>query len=813
MPTEYRKFDKRLLNVSEAIEKLLSEEENTSELEQIESWLNTQLGKIKLQRIKESNILKDQSYDRNLWQDGIMILNSAMEIIHYSGFKNYFSSSTFNYSRKFKFTEFIHDTDRESFEEAFSHALSHLKNETIEIDLKTGVGNLNRCELEIDIESSNINSDRYILYFRFMESNDIQAFDYQSIVFENLPDMDVYLYDKDYRYILCGGREKEKFNLNNSDFIGKKMFDVFDKQTQRRVFPFYNKALNGEYTEGEVRYRENVYYIVAAPVKNHQSKTIAGILISQNVTNDKLLEENLIKSKEQAQKADKAKSIFIANMSHEIRTPLNSILGFTEQLEKTELNQKQEKLINLIKNASDHLLYLVTEIVFLFKLGMDKVYLENIPFSVNDIFVELEEVFSQQTEKKSLDFEIIKDKKLPQVLRGDPFRLKQILMNLLVNAIKYTDKGKITLICEVQKETKGRAEVLFKVSDTGIGISDKDLPYIFDVFEQGNKRTEKIRGGAGLGLGICNRLVNLLKGDIWVESKLNLGSTFFVSLPFKKASVDQLKEREQQFDLAEKLLKGKKILLADDDDHNLILAEMLLKNWRTDYTLVKNGMEAITKLSSEKFDLVLLDIHMPEKDGVQVVKNMHSDNTAINYKTPAVALTANALKSDIHKYLKAGFDDYVIKPFKENELYNKLCNILGIKSEEIKKTNQEKPPMEEKSIYTEDKFNVQELKKAAGNDNSFYNMMLDNFIKNAGTMLKAFNSSLKIKNWQEIGEKAHKAIPSFKFFGLTNLASNFEKIEDLALRKKHFEELPELTNQTILEIEKVIKKAETAKTE
>ncbi len=809
MPTEYLKFDRKLLSISETIENLLlDEEKNAAGLEQIESWLSTQLGKIRLQKLNDSTLIADQDDDKNFWQDGIMVLNSAMEIVHYSGFKNYFSGSTFNSSEKFTLIDFIDEKDKENFRNVFSNSTVQLKNSIIEVDLKTGVGNINRCELEIDIESGNPNNDRYIIYFRFLESDDIQAYDYQSIVFDNLPDMDVFLFDKEYRYILCGGREKEKFNQKNSDFLGKKMFEVLDKQTQRRIFPFYNKALNGEYTEGEVRYRNNVYYVVAAPVKNHQNKTIAGIIILQNVTNDKLLEENLIKGKEQAQKADKAKSIFIANMSHEIRTPLNSIMGFTEQLEKANLSTQQQKLVNLIKNASDHLLYLVTEIVFLFKLGMDKVYIENLAFSTNDILSELEEIFTQQTAKKNLEFQILKDKNIPQVLTGDPFRLKQILMNLLVNAIKYTDKGKITLSCEIQKETKNMAEIVFKVTDTGIGISEKDLPYIFDVFEQGNKRTEKIRGGAGLGLGICNRLVTLLKGEIWVESKLNTGSTFSVMLPFKKSSADKLKSPEQQFDIHSEFLKNKKILLADDDDHNLILAEMILKNWKTNYTLVKDGKEALEKISDEKFDVILLDIHMPRKDGVQVVKNIHSDNTAINFKTPALALTANALKSDIHKYLKAGFDDYIIKPFKENELYNKLCNILGLDAGNDTKDKKNDAYME---VSTEDIFNVTELKKAAGNDTAFFNMMLDNFTNNAQNVSDAFTSGLNNSDWEEIGEKAHKAIPSFKYFGLYSLASDFEKIENLALREKQFDKLPELIEQIILKINQAIGKATASK--
>lgn len=270
------------------------------------------------------------------------------------------------------------------FNSAFLEALSEKKNTKAEVLLKTGINRQRECVLEFDMLASNTDNNRVIVYYSFKDLQHVHLADFQSIVLNNLPGMDVFLFDSEYRYILAGGKEKEKYNLTNSSFIGKTLFDVYKKQDQRRYFQFYNKAINGEFTEGEVRYKKDVYYIAAAPVKNIEGNTVAGILISQNVTKDKILEDKLIKSTEEAQRANKAKSIFLANMSHEIRTPLNSIIGFTDQLKKTKLDEQQQKFISLINHSSEHLLYLVNEIVFLFKLGMDKVYIEKPAFRLKN---------------------------------------------------------------------------------------------------------------------------------------------------------------------------------------------------------------------------------------------------------------------------------------------------------------------------------------------------------------------------------------------------------------------------------------------
>jgi signal transduction histidine kinase/CheY-like chemotaxis protein len=618
--------------------------------------------------------------------------------------------------------------------------------------------------------------------------------------------MDIHLFDRNYRYLFTAGKEKEKHNLTSFDFIGKTMFEVMDKKTVRSVYPFYNKALNGEMNEGEVRYKDNIYSIIAIPVKDQQNNTIAGILIFQNITSDKLLEEELKKEKEDAQKADKYKSIFIANMSHEIRTPLNTIIGFSDQIEKTGLTPEQSKYFSFIKKASEHLLHLVNEVVFLFKIGMGKVLIENIPFSLNELFEELENIFSIQAREKNIDFEVQKEVTVPDLLVGDPYRLRQVLTNLLVNAIKYTDRGKILLKYTLQKDSISEIQLIFEVNDTGTGISKKDLSKIFKVFEQGAGHFKNSKTGAGLGLSICKELISLLNGKIEVESKLNAGSSFKVTLPFRKVSTEVVLSKNKKFNMEDEFLSGKKILLADDDEHNRILMNKIMNDWKADFHQAENGQLALKELNKTKFDLVLLDIQMPEMNGVEIIRHIRSDENGINRNTPFLCITANAIKSDINKYLKSGFDDYVIKPCREIELYNKLCNILGFDPDHKKDKIE---IIEELPDDTMDQFNTGTLRDTAGSDREFFENMIQNFISNIETLYEVLMSKVSPENRKDIGQKAHKIIPSVKYFGLNKLAESLEKIEYLTLSKQDSQEANKEIDKILIRIKDLIKQAKS----
>ncbi|HDR52396.1 MAG TPA: PAS domain-containing sensor histidine kinase [Mariniphaga anaerophila] len=634
--------------------------------------------------------------------------------------------------------------------------------------------------------------------------------DYREILIENLPGMDVYLFDNQFTHVLAGGREKERLGLTNADFSGKTLFEVYDEKTRKRLFPFYRNSLDGKVSEGEVRIKGNVYFVSATPVYGFNRQVVGGAIILQNVTKEKEVEKNLINARRQAEEADRAKSVFLANMSHEIRTPLNAIIGFTGLLEKTELTPKQKKFSRLINQSSGHLLSVVNEVLFLFKLGMGKVYIEKVPFNAHELIQNVHESLLFRAKEKGLEFRYQIEPGVSEVLVGDPFRLKQILMNLAGNAIKFTDDGEISIRVSSEKMKRKAVFIRFQVYDTGIGISREDLKIIFDEFAQSNLGNEKKRKGAGLGLTIVRKLVDLLGGRLHVDSEPGKGSEFTVVIPFEKPREGQAVPKEKTFGSGFDRLNGKRILYADDDENNILLAESILKEWNVEFELATDGTEAMQLINNILFDAVLLDIHMPGLSGVEVVQMVKSNRNNVNYNTKMLAVTANVMKRDIRDYLNSGFDDYMLKPFKEEELYSKICSLLGLEQtlESLVENHVEpnKAAEQESSV-----FNTSQLMHTAGGDLAFFNQMIDTFIDGAKNAVHGFREGIQDKDWKRVGKIAHKAIPSFRYFGLVAVADNLEKIENMTLRNKEYEAAGELASQVQEEIMKIIQAAESAK--
>jgi CheY-like chemotaxis protein/anti-sigma regulatory factor (Ser/Thr protein kinase) len=377
------------------------------------------------------------------------------------------------------------------------------------------------------------------------------------------------------------------------------------------------------------------------------------------------------------------------------------------------------------------------------------------------------------------------------------------------NAVKYTDSGKISLRCFLGG-TKKKLKVRFEVEDTGSGIAPEMLPFIFDEFSQSNIQLDKKRKGAGLGLTICKNLVELMGGEVQVKSEPGKGSLFTVVLPFEKAHEKETVEDESHYLLEENLLKGKKILFADDDEYNLLLAETILQNWQADFHLATDGEEARDLLLKNKYDIGLLDIHMPKMNGLEVVNEIRKHPENPNARLKMLAVTANVLKSDVKTYLDSGFDGYVLKPFKEWELYNKICNMLQISNQRQNKL--EPQPSKPRESRDANLFDTQALLSTANGDKGFYHKMIETFIRNSKDISQQISLSLEHEKWGDLGEKAHRAIPSFKYFGLGHTVEKLIQLEDLALRKKAFHEIPFRAKILLGEIDEIIKQAEKAAT-
>jgi PAS domain S-box-containing protein len=401
----------------------------------------------------------------------------------------------------------------------------------------------------------------------------------------------------------------------------------------------------------------------------------------------KIAEEAMRKSEKASRVAEhavKAKQQFLSNMSHEIRTPLNGIIGFTKILLRNEMSEKQKPRLEAIKTSSDILLVLINDILDLAKIEAGKLDIEQTEFKLSDLLNTVLGSFEFLFREKEL--KIIKryDDKLPAALIGDPVRINQILINLLSNAVKFTGNGgRLEVEVKLVGQDESHAEVVFNISDTGIGIPVDKQETIFQAFEQSNSDTARKYGGTGLGLNIVKRLVELMGGAVSVKSKLGKGSIFTVRLPFMKSISNGVNtEPDTQHHAHELQRLGKlKILLAEDIPINQFLAQTILRDFGFETDTADNGKIAIELLKKNQYDIILMDLMMPEMDGFEATQHIRTKMAPPKSIIPIIALTADVTKTDVDECKAVGMDDYVSKPIDERDLLNKIARLVQINNQ------------------------------------------------------------------------------------------------------------------------------------
>lgn len=408
--------------------------------------------------------------------------------------------------------------------------------------------------------------------------------------------------------------------------------------------------------------------ISGAPNYDNRGNIIGSIGIHLDITEQKQLEIDLEKEKTKALESSKAKEVFLANMSHEIRTPLNAIIGFLRELDKHELSELQKSYIQNSSIASKHLLSIINNILDMSKIEAGEMSLDLEDFVFEKSISNVATVLQPTLNQKGLEINITISNNIEKVLIGDALRLQQILFNLIGNAVKFTSKGGISIDCEVVEDTLASQELRISVSDTGIGMESSFIKNIFNKFSQEDKAITRKYGGTGLGLSITNELVKLMGGRIEIESEKNIGTTFIIYLNFPKAS-NQSPE-EMGIDQPVSRIDNISILLVEDNFLNRMVAQNSLQYYNCEVTEAENGLIAIEILKNNRFDIILMDIQMPEMGGIEATEIIRNK---LQLTTPIIALTANAFKTEIDKCRKAGMDDYVTKPFDEEILIETIA--------------------------------------------------------------------------------------------------------------------------------------------
>ncbi|MEQ8773740.1 MAG: response regulator [Marinoscillum sp.] len=467
---------------------------------------------------------------------------------------------------------------------------------------------------------------------------------------------------------IIGKDESEVRDLELSTILAD--FETYDEFLSHY---YLNLAKNENQIEVSISGKAEAQIPCEVSVSQFEMDEVSTIVILRDITERKKVEAIIIEEKEKAEKASRAKAEFLSTMSHEIRTPMNSIIGMTNILIQDDFDEETMNLLNTLKFSSEHLLVLINDILDFNKIEAGKIEFEHIDFNLKELVENINESHKYRANEKGVQIELAIDPMVPNWVVGDPGRLSQILTNLVGNAVKFTTEGSVITRLTPQQKEGSTIDILFEVIDTGIGIAEGKQKLIFESFSQSETYTTRQYGGTGLGLAITKKLIELQNGHLEVTSTPRIGSNFHFSLQFTLSNTpdDALAKPVAGAYATQDELVGLKILLVEDNPINQFVAGKFLSKWKCDVTIAENGHEAWEKVQADEFDIILMDLQMPGKNGFEATREIRNSDKV--YKDiPIIALTATAFLEEKNRALKAGMNDFVTKPFNPKELYEKI---------------------------------------------------------------------------------------------------------------------------------------------
>ena len=490
----------------------------------------------------------------------------------------------------------------------------------------------------------------------------------------------IYIKDLSGRYIMANRRFLEVLNVEEDKVLNRTDYDFSSRELADRYKSLDDEVIRtGRSMEIEevvntVKGERNLL-LIKFPLLDGNNNVFGISGIATDITERVHYQQQLIAATKDAQEAKGMQELFLANMSHEIRTPMNGIQGMTNLLLDTELNAQQKEFAGIIKRSVNNLLVIINDVLDFSKIRAGKLAIEKIDFRLQDVLDNVHAIFTHRVKKKGLVLQLEMAPDIPGQLKGDPYRLNQVLINLIGNAIKFTEQGSVKVQVSVKRLTRDEAIFQFTIADTGIGIPGQSQPYIFESFSQAGLDISRRFGGTGLGLAICNQLLQLQGGSISVASVEGKGSTFSFEIPYGYSDrhTNDTPAAPNISDYS-KLLTGMRFLVAEDNEVNQQLVDHVLKKAGAAVELVNNGEEAVQHLQKDAaFDCIIMDLQMPVMDGYAATQHIRS---ALRLQTPIIAMTATAMIGEQLRCIEVGMNDYMTKPFEFTELYKRVVALL-----------------------------------------------------------------------------------------------------------------------------------------